>query len=1033
MNNQGAVNAHGGWLDSVYLSATSSITSSSILLGSVTHAGGLTAGNSYNGSLTAAVPALAPGNYYVIVLADSHYNVADSDRSNNTLAATTGQLAVSVPGLTLGTPVNGAFTAANQDQYYQVTVPAGGSLVVALTSSAGSGATALYVSQGAAPTLYNYQFAATANQPNQSLSVPNVAGGVYFILVHSVSGAAATADYTLNVTQTSALGVSATSLSSAGNAGDVTVEVDGTNFAANVSANLTLGATTISATAIDYVNGSKFFATFNLSGAAVGSYAFNVVQGVQSVAAPTPFQVVSAAAGDLEIHLITPEFVRSGRTASIVVTYANTTSNDIAAPLLTISSTNGYVLFSSPANPSSFAATAEILAPDPNGPAGVIPPGQSGQITFTIKSNDTIDGDVIPIHLAVTPAIAPLSAFSQLRAFASERAGSGGRGGSTDNRTSNDPNDIVGPGGYGSQNFIQPTGVWPYVVDFENIGSVAAQDVTVTEQLDSNLDWSTFQLGSFGFGPTTVNIPSGLTQYQTTVAYQNIDQSPLNVQVSIDFNVQTGLLTATFTSLDPATGQAPNGLTDGFLPPDDANGIGEGFVQYTVQPKSGLVTPDEINQQASVVFDINAPLDTPTFTNTIDSGAPASSVAALPGIEGSTSFTVNWSGSDDAGGSGIASYDVYVSDNGGGFTLFQAATTATSATFTGMDGHTYSFYSVATDHVGNVQPTPAAAQTTTTVAATPFKLSEDIYVIGSGTVSVSAADGVLANDTGSGTLVVTATSVAGANGGTFTFHADGSFTYTPPANFPGFDYALYTAHDSLGHTSQATVNVLSQTGGVVWKFYESVLNRDPDYGGLQYWINDFIHGGQTGDIAVGFFESDELLNEIITDYYQQYLLRTPDASGLAYWRSVWHATGGPEIIKAGFADSPEFYTSAGGTPETWITELYHRILNREPDPQGKQYWLDYLTSHGNTAEARKHIALGFFTSLEAYKGDVTGWFQEYVGRAPTTSELNQYAGEMLAGKTDRDIEQEITNLPEYGQNPPAAPPGAGVRLPNYLP
>ena len=272
---------------------------------------------------------------------------------------------------------------------------------------------------------------------------------MYYILVHSVSGAAATADYTLNVPR-QCMGVSATSLSSAGNAGNVTVEVDGTNFAANVSANLKLGATTISATAIDYVNSSKFFATFDLSGAAVGSYAFNVVQGVQSVAAPTPFQVVSAAAGDLEIHLITPEFVRSGRTASIVVTYANTTSNDIAAPLLTISSTNGYVLFSSPANPSSFAATAEILAPDPNGPAGVIPPGQSGQITFTIKSNDTIDGDVIPIHLAVTPAIAPLSAFSQLRAFASERAGSGGRGGSTDNRTSNDPNDIVGPGGYGS-------------------------------------------------------------------------------------------------------------------------------------------------------------------------------------------------------------------------------------------------------------------------------------------------------------------------------------------------------------------------------------------------------------------------------------------------------------------------------------------------------------------------------------------------------------------------------------------------------
>ena len=70
---------------------------------------------------------------------------------------------------------------------------------------------------------------------------------------------------------------------------------------------------------------------------------------------------------------------------------------------------------------------------------------------------------------------------------------------------------------------------------------------------------------------------------------------------------------------------------------------------------------------------------------------------------------------DDPGGSGIASYDIYVSDDGGPFTPFLIGTTQTSATFTGVVGHTYGFYSVATDNVGNVQPTPASAQATTTV------------------------------------------------------------------------------------------------------------------------------------------------------------------------------------------------------------------------------------------------------------------------------------------------------------------------------
>ncbi|HEV3342525.1 MAG TPA: DUF4214 domain-containing protein, partial [Pirellulales bacterium] len=344
--------------------------------------------------------------------------------------------------------------------------------------------------------------------------------------------------------------------------------------------------------------------------------------------------------------------------------------------------------------------------------------------------------------------------------------------------------------------------------------------------------------------------------------------------------------------------------------------------------------------------------------------------------------------------------------------------------------------SVAVTH-GNDQPlivkSVEPGQTVNVVGN--FGLTEDIYVIGSGTVTVPAAKGVLANDTAPGPLTVTTGEVTGANGGTFVFHIDGSFTYAPPAAFPGFDYAQYAAKDARGDQGTATVNVLSQTGGIVWKFYESVLGRDPDYGGLKYWINDFASGGKTGDIAVGFFESTELLNRIITGYYEQYLLREPDSHGLAYWEGVWHAQGGPEQIKAGFADSPEFYNSAGGTPEAWVVALYHRILNRVPDPQGEQYWINtyqqQVAAGVDPGTVRYNIALGFFTSHEDFGNDVAGWFREYLFRNPTSSESAQYVGEMEAGKTDRQIEQEITNLPQYGAEPPPAPPGEGVALPDY--
>ncbi len=254
-----------------------------------------------------------------------------------------------------------------------------------------------------------------------------------------------------------------------------------------------------------------------------------------------------------------------------------------------------------------------------------------------------------------------------------------------ENEDSGDPNALDGPAGYGTQGFIQATGTLPYTIDFENDGSAATQDVIVAEQLDPNLQWAAFQLGSFGFGPVNVAIPAGLTQYQTTLSYQNTDGSSLNVQVSLDFNVSTGLLTATFVSLDPLAGQAPAGVFDGFLYPESQSLIdSEGYVQYTVPEKAGLTTGTTINQQASVVFDTNASLNTAIVTNTIDAGPPTSSVVALPAVETSSDFTVSWSGQDDTGGSGIAGCNIYVSNNGGAYTLWQSATTQTSAA---LDDH----------------------------------------------------------------------------------------------------------------------------------------------------------------------------------------------------------------------------------------------------------------------------------------------------------------------------------------------------------
>lgn len=344
-----------------------------------------------------------------------------------------------------------------------------------------------------------------------------------------------------------------------------------------------------------------------------------------------------------------------------------------------------------------------------------------------------------------------------------------------------DPNDKTGPLGDGSANrYIQGAKALTYNVAFENqpTATAPASQVIVTDQLDPTiLDLSTLTLGTIQFGTNSITLPAGVNIYNTTYKL-----SPtLNVRIAGSLDQNTGLLKWTFTSIDPSTGQPPTDPTVGFLPPDTDGIKGQGSVLFNVAPKQGQTTGTQITNIASVVFDSNAAINTPKWSNTLDVDAPASSIAPLPANENTTAqtttFTVNWSGSDK--GSGVATYDIYVSDNGGSFSQWQRAVTATSATFTGTTGHTYGFYSIATDNAGNVEATKTKADTTTLVTnlittATTLKASGASATAGTSltfTATVAPASGT-GTPTGTVTFLDGATTTIGTttlSSGTATF------------------------------------------------------------------------------------------------------------------------------------------------------------------------------------------------------------------------------------------------------------------------
>lgn len=308
-----------------------------------------------------------------------------------------------------------------------------------------------------------------------------------------------------------------------------------------------------------------------------------------------------------------------------------------------------------------------------------------------------------------------------------------------------DPNEKRGMIGLGPLNALQDTGeAFNYTISFENrpMASAPAQEVRVSDVLDSDLDFSTLELGEIVWDTYAV---SDFTGYQFGVKRVPLRNSPYVVDIGVTYDPVFGTLNWLFRTIDPITNQLPTDATAGFLPPNDASGRGEGHVSFSIKPRRANTSSRRIENKATIVFDTEAAIVTNTWLNVIDPVAPSSQMDTVPNVARSTRFPLSWRGSDDLGGSGIAGYDIWVSDNGGDWKAWLANTTNTTAYYENAeDKHTYRFYSVARDWAGNVERAPLIADITVTVDAQPVigKLSPAFVAPGSGafTLTVSGAN-----------------------------------------------------------------------------------------------------------------------------------------------------------------------------------------------------------------------------------------------------------------------------------------------------
>ena len=267
-----------------------------------------------------------------------------------------------------------------------------------------------------------------------------------------------------------------------------------------------------------------------------------------------------------------------------------------------------------------------------------------------------------------------------------------------------DPNEMIGPAGPDDQrHYIKPINQMPYTITFENKASATApaNEVFVTDTLDlSKFDAETFSFSGFGWADNAYTVGgSDNKEFTRDVQYQ-VNGHDILVRVSGQFDQQTGIARWSFVSLEK-NGNELDDIMNGFLLPNNDNGVGEGFVSFSIQHKKNPANKSTVSNKATIVFDANAPIVTNTYVNTFDTDYPTSKITSVRESDGNLLITVQ--GSDAT--SGISHYGIYAFINGSEEAeLLATVTDGSSVSIPCQPGTHYALCSIATDNVGWNEP-----------------------------------------------------------------------------------------------------------------------------------------------------------------------------------------------------------------------------------------------------------------------------------------------------------------------------------------
>ncbi len=162
-------------------------------------------------------------------------------------------------------------------------------------------------------------------------------------------------------------------------------------------------------------------------------------------------------------------------------------------------------------------------------------------------------------------------------------------------------------------------------------------------------------------------------------------------------------------------------------------------------------------------------------------------------------------------------------------------------------------------------------------------------------------------------------------------------------------------------------------------------------------------------VAAQIVNSQEHFINFVTSEYLTLLHRAPDPAGLGNLVSAMDRGLSPEAVEAIFTSSTEYIIDHGDTVAGWLTGMYNDLLSRNPDAGGFQFWMNAMAMGASPFS----VSFAISRSMEREALVITQDYQDFLGRAPDTGGLSFWLSNIQQGGNRESVAIGILSSQEY--------------------